>query len=549
MKTQTGSAAVISLSTVLVLLVVSGGVASLSIGTIRRAGREATISKTMQAAQAGLELQISRSHAEMRTNLGRFINEKNNLSSDLYTLAPGMTLTTLVTPLANPKTAYVTSTATYLGVSRSVRALVKVDSYSIWDNAIFAGKGSTGNPMTGNTNIRGSVHLLGDGEAYQDLNGNGMWDPAETFTDKNKNKVWDPGEPFNDSNGDGVCNTAEPFQDANGNKIYEPPLTIADISTTLAGSSFVGNNYRNMPTELRSRITDPPIVNGLETLEAKFRVKHGRIALSGNGAIGEPNDKTYKGTMDGVFVNDGFAGTKGKLSVYSDNGTTNQYDLEHLKLKHPFISGFGAEQYIDSKGVVWTNQAAFLDANSLTIPVRSITTSTPAFTYGPDLNGNAISWTPSTKTTQSSLVINGIIRIDGDLTLGLPKEITYYSGRGTIYATNDVFVESGLLPSAGLLFPTTTVIGLIAGRNLNLSVGSGASQNHITGALYAQGVVRSYKQNEIAGTFVGNEFDMGVNVPRIYQVPSLIYNMPPAMPGDNQSHVVRRLSWRERAPK
>ncbi|MFQ3588105.1 MAG: hypothetical protein SNJ76_10660 [Fimbriimonadaceae bacterium] len=39
---------------------------------------------------------------------------------------------------------------------------------------------------------------------------------------------------------------------------------------------------------------------------------------------------------------------------------------------------------------------------------------------------------------------------------------------------------------------------------------------------------------------------MGTNVPSIYQVPSLVPNMPPSMPGDKMMLSLRIRSWRER---
>ncbi|MEJ5171968.1 MAG: hypothetical protein WHU10_13355, partial [Fimbriimonadales bacterium] len=58
----------------------------------------------------------------------------------------------------------------------------------------------------------------------------------------------------------------------------------------------------------------------------------------------------------------------------------------------------------------------------------------------------------------------------------------------------------------------------------------------------------SAKQNQIAGTFVANFFDMGTNVPNIYQVPELRRNLPPGMPGDKPYVTLRIRTWRERRP-
>ena len=59
----------------------------------------------------------------------------------------------------------------------------------------------------------------------------------------------------------------------------------------------------------------------------------------------------------------------------------------------------------------------------------------------------------------------------------------------------------------------------------NLTVGS-LSQLQLMGGFYAQGTVASSKQTTTMGTFVGSYFDMGTNVPDIYQVPTLADNLP-----------------------
>ena len=47
------------------------------------------------------------------------------------------------------------------------------------------------------------------------------------------------------------------------------------------------------------------------------------------------------------------------------------------------------------------------------------------------------------------------------------------------------------------------------------------------------------------GTFVSNYFDMGTNVPRIYQVPTLAANLPYGMIGAYPIFIYKKVSWRE----
>ena len=55
----------------------------------------------------------------------------------------------------------------------------------------------------------------------------------------------------------------------------------------------------------------------------------------------------------------------------------------------------------------------------------------------------------------------------------------------------------------------------------------------VMGLFYAQNSIVSSKQTNIVGTFVSNYFDMGTNVPSIYQVPDTANNLPPGMIGQS----------------
>ncbi len=84
--------------------------------------------------------------------------------------------------------------------------------------------------------------------------------------------------------------------------------------------------------------------------------------------------------------------------------------------------------------------------------------------------------------------------------------------------------------------------GVMAGGNM--VVGSTA-QLTLMGAFYAQGTVSTCKQSNIAGTFVGTYFDMGTNVPSIFQVPILADNLPYGIIGAYPILAFTRVSWRE----
>lgn len=543
-----GSTSMIMLIAMMVLLTMSLGIGALALTSMRRADRDTRSSKAFQASQAGLELGISRAVAALPANAGVFIPTSSNITTEIAQILPGCTATYLVQPLADPSYAWVTCTVTGNGFTKSVRSLIRDRNVGIWNNAIFAGTGASGQAINGNVDIRGSVHILGDGEEYSDLNGNGHWDPAEAFTDSNHNGVWDPGEPFVDTNNDGVRNSAEPYNDTNHNNVYDPPLTQTDINSSFSGTGNIGNNYTGMPVGLEAMVPPPPIVNSLETLNTEVRVKHGKISISGSATIGSPTDQdggTSKGKVDGSFVNDGYTGNQGASSVFSDNGTSNSYDLGNIGLEFPLLSGLGAETYTDPTGTVWPDHESYLDAKSMVCPVTTITATTNSFSYGPDAKGNSITFVKAAGGNPALLTINGIIKFNSTLQVGA-KDTIRYAGNGTLFSKADINVDGNFLPAAGLVFPTTTRVGMIAKGNMGLATGNGSAQLSMAGAFYAQGTIISKKQNQIAGTFVANFYDMGTNVPNIYQVPKLPYNMPPAMPGDKNYYSLQLQSWRER---
>lgn len=549
-RLKRASTALLALFAMMILLIVTLGVAGYSVQGMYRARMDENRALTFQAAQAGLELAISRAYSDLAVNKGIFIANESSISSDLTTLAPGCSATSSVSPQPDNTWAWVTSSVTYKGVTKSVRSLIRARNVGIWNNAIFAGTGASGQAINGNVDIRGSVHILGEGEAYSDLNKNGVWDKAETFTDSNNNGVWDPGEPFVDANTDGIWNSAEPYNDTNKNGFYDPPLTQTDLNSDFSGNAYIGNNYSGMDAALEALVPTAPRISGIETLSAEVRVKHGRIAVSGSatvGATGSIDGGTSKATIDGSYVSDGYTGTKGASAVFSDNGTNSAYDLGSLGIDFPLISGIGAPQYLAPDGQIYATQETYLDAKGMTVNLSSITATTAAFSYS-DGNGNSISFTPQGNkgNPPAKLVVNGIVRINGNIQIGASKETITYEGNGTIFSKGDINISSNLLPAAGKIFPTTARIGLLAKGNMGLATGSGDAQLKMAGAFYAQGKIISAKQNEILGTFVANFYDMGTNVPKIYQVPALPTNMPPAMPGDKLFFTLKTQSWRER---
>ena len=413
------------------------------------------------------------------------------------------------------------------------------ENVSVWNNVIFGGVGQAGKSINGNVAIRGSIHLLGDGEEYTDTDSDGHWDDYELYTDSNSDGQYNLGETYTDNDGDGHRDSREPFVDVNGNGLRDPALTVTDMAEELLGTANVGNNYNGMPIDLRSRIPNPPQVTyggeTVDSLSAKLRVKHGKVNISGSASVGTPDisGNTQKETMDGVYVSDGFGGNKGSASVNSDNGYSNGYDLGDGVVTLPVIDS-GAYT-ID--GVTYSNYLAYLQANGTV--------------YAGDLNVNkgtalTISGPKGSLTIDAAgnMTIEGIVYVTGNISFGPSKSRIIYEGSGTLVTPQSSYIHCDLLPKTN--FPMNDVLGLIAGDKIELATGGGDAQLTMALAMYAQHKVISNKQSEIAGTLVSSYYQMS-NVPRIYQVPELANHLPVGMPGRDPIWImgVTIESWQE----
>jgi hypothetical protein len=260
----------------------------------------------------------------------------------------------------------------------------------------------------------------------------------------------------------------------------------------------------------------------VETLNGKLRVKHGQVAVSGSATVGEPNisGDIYKEFVDGAYVNDGWTGNQGAVSVYSDNGTSAPYDLgnyvEFPRLSDPYDGYSTYSDYLRNGALVLTDQ------------LNNISTGM-SFSYS---NGsNSISMDSS-----GNLQITGKVYIDGGNNFVLNRDVQY-TGTGIIYVSGNVSINNNFVTAGNMSFPYN-VIGLMTPNNITF----GGSQNDAVGAFYAETKIIATKQYDILGTFVSNYFDMGNNVPAIYQVPELVNYLPDGMIGTN-AKVLMVVSW------
>jgi hypothetical protein len=558
-RAHRGSALITALISTMMVFITGAGLLTLSMQGARRGRFDVLRSRALALAEAGVEraLFYLRTTAPDGTTDGswRTANQTETYSDHgdyTVSVVDGtgdnlgkilITCTGRATDGPAAKVSTYTSAASYgpLTARRTLRVAMTLDrqEISIWNNAIFGGVGQAGKSINGNVRIRGSVHLLGDGEAYTDVDQDNRWDAGEAYTDANHNSTHDLGESYADADGDGHYDAREPFEDVNGNGNREPALTVTDLSSEFGGDANIGNNYEGMPFDLLALIPDldPSAFRGetVDSLDAKLRVKHGRVALSGSATVGEPNAAGWpylKETMDGAFVNDGFTGNAGASHVYSDNGTKADYNLGDI-LRFPTLT-----ERTTKGGITFNSYMDYLKTQGMTI--QGSITLKPGEAYGPvsDGRGNSLSVDGG-----GNVSINGIVYVEGDISFaknGGNKDMRY-SGRGTLVSTNNISVETNLVPVS--TFPTIHAMGFIARRDMALGT---SSQLKLAGAFYAQETISSTKQNELLGTFVTSYFMMQ-NVPHMYQVPTLVDNLPPGMPGSERIWVksIRVDSWRD----
>ena len=407
-------------------------------------------------------------------------------------------------------------------IRRAERVLQEAN-VNVWQNSIFAGAGQAGMLINGNVSIHGSVHLLGDG-----LGAGG----------------------------------------------------VALAAMDLSGSSLIHNNYEGLSADTRSRIPGLPTTDfngdmGIETLNATLRVKNGLVGMSGNSEVGEEHlaGNSFKETMDGVYVTDGWTGDAinpdgSPKNVYSDNGWDNVYDLgdmvtfptysndverDHLSyyLETDPDPSVGFQQVYTGDMTIQTGSGSYYWNATTGTEIVAVDPGDGAMPLQSDLSSDEyyVWYDDTTKT----MVINGRVAVDGDINFlagnGAPNRTINYEGQGTMLAfngdgggTGNVEISLNLMAT---VFPDN-MIGVMAENTMSLGL---SSHIEIMGAFYSQDTVSIDKQTIIIGSVVGQFFDMGTNVPSIYQVPSMssAFNGGMRMIGSDPIQKLFPVTWRELA--
>lgn len=406
------------------------------------------------------------------------------------------------------------------GSTKVVDVRVEVRDLSVWGNAAFLGGTGTGARINGNVVIAGSVHILGEG------------------------------------------------------------LGSTGVAADFGGSAGIFNWYNGLNNAMfagRIPNTNP------STLDAEIRVKEGRITMnSGSARVGttlgdldidgNPLPLGIKLRVDGSYANYGYGGTYADTYVYADNGTSYRYDVPpDQPILFPSLTGPSPdpccttyEEYLDTHS--WDPLAAISALGLANSPVSGTD-----LTLYQNTDSFDVSWTDPFGFTHrlawnkltNILIVEGIIRIPGTITLGGTtgptkiETIHYTTGLigGTLYAKEaggdwdengtsgshqiSITINCDLIPVG--VFPTGDRLGLIAKDRIYMT----RSQKHVAAAVYAENQIKIDKQYQVVGAVVSKFLDMGSQVPRLYQMPNLVKNLPPGMPGGDIFNFVKILSWRE----
>lgn len=310
-------------------------------------------------------------------------------------------------------------------------------------------------------------------------------------------------------------------------------LESGDFAIDMNGTAAIArNHYKGLSLDLRNRI--PPLeqelFNGdmLDTLRSELRVKNGLVGLSGDAFVGEPDvsGNTIKETADAVYVTEGFDGNKGEENVFADNDIASPYDWGNALylpyLDDPFEGYVTYTDYLKDNALVLTNEINIITPES-------------NFNY---TNGKGT----ITMDGEGHLEIDGIIFIDEGNALTVKKsgdlKTIEYSGAGSIYVSGKVNINTSLVTSGANSFPQN-IIGIMTPEEINFN----EAQIDVMGLFYSQDKIKIQKQTNLIGSGVSQHFDMGTNVPSIFQVPDTLFNLPPGLIGKDPFYIIKIKYW------
>jgi len=502
LQDKKGSLFLLTLLLVVVILILGAALAVVSVVESRTAERERLTIQAFHVAEAGLERGIYELRQDFLADLsspswadgdingidvtGSYVS--GSPPAGYYPLLSGsLNGGTFSVEIQNESGSsqdiWIKSTGILGGSSQVIRVYARINNISPWGNAIFAGTGSatTHRMINGNVDVRGSVHILGTG------------------------------------------------------------LTSSDAAVELGGTAeLIGNNYKGMDASLLAKVPALPttVVGGetVETLSAELRVKNGQIILDGASSCGNANQtgNAYKEMIDASFVTDGFGGSGAESNVHSDNGWSNPYDLGDTvsfpSLTDPYM-GYATYQ-------------AWLKANALVIDAPADLATLASLDSSTSFSAIDISSGKGSITFDGSgnLTVDGIVYIDGgDFIIRDKNNTVSYTGTGSLFATGNVEINTNLVTAGNNSFPNN-VIGFMTPGDIVIGT---EAQLEVMGLFYAENQITTSKQTELVGSLVSNYFDIGSQVPEIYQVPETINYLPPGLIGQSASWSMRIMAWQK----
>ncbi len=313
-------------------------------------------------------------------------------------------------------------------------------------------------------------------------------------------------------------------------------LQATDMAMDLGGGSMVSNNYSGIAAILSGKLPALPTVTfggeTVSTLNSVVRVKKGLMGLTGTAFQGQTNvtGNTVKETVDGVYSTNGFA--YGTSNVHSDNGYSSAYDMGDSvafpSLSSPYAGYSTYQEYLKANALV-LDSAAQLTQMANIIPTSSFSYSSAKGSISMDGSGN--------------LTISGIVYIDGgDLNMNIQgsNKIINYTGKGNLFATGNVGFDVNLYTAGTNSYPSN-VLGVMTPQTIDFN----AASIDVMGLFYGETQIKVQKQTNIVGSLVTNYFDLGTNVPSIYYVPDIIYNLPPGLIGTSSAWRLQVVTWQE----
>ncbi len=379
---------------------------------------------------------------------------------------------------------WIKATGTYDQTTRTIFIMLRARNIFPWNNAIFAAEGQNGMLINGNVQIAGSVHLLGES------------------------------------------------------------LSSFDYAMDLSGTAFVQNNYSGLPLDLLQRVPSIALPYGgdlIDDLEAEVRIKRGLLGLSGTAHVGLPEivGNNGKETVMGVYITHGYGGNQGPTNVHSDNGTRNRYDCSEHNITFPKVT----EPYTDpNTGIDYSSYIEYLETKALVISnpaqLNQLSNITPDSSFSFQNANGRISMDGN-----GNLTVSGIVVIEGDLGFNKKgdKKKVYYEGKAAILATGNINMNINFLTKWYNTYPQTDFIGFMTPADINFN----EAQINVMGVFYAENQITCSKQTNVTGTFFSNYFNMGTNVPAIFQVPETARNLPDGMIGADKIWIVQTATWRE----